>query len=139
MAAFGFRARAISRYRAFLARTDLDRGGPVVISPQTAADSAQESVDATVEVREFLEMAVPALENYERRKEGAGIHPEGGRDDDQAESQFWREFLDERDEILRLKWIESEKAGRDIGYERAIQLWLKHRPGWQMAHAAAAR
>ena len=55
-----------------------------------------------------------------------------------AETQFWDDFLDERDEILTLKWIESEKAARDIGYERAIRLWLKHRPGWRAAHAAAA-
>ena len=36
-----------------------------------------------------------------------------------------------------LKRIESEKAGRDIGFERAIQLWLKHRPEWRAAHPPA--
>lgn len=29
-----------------------------------------------------------------------------------------------RDEIDRYKWIESEKAGHDIGFERASQEWL---------------
>ena len=33
---------------------------------------------------------------------------------------FYKEFLAERDEILRHKDIESEKAGCDIGFERAL-------------------
>ena len=36
-----------------------------------------------------------------------------------------REFLeDERNEIERHKWIESEKAGRDLGYD-AIMDWIR--------------
>src|SRR5208337_4751703 len=34
-------------------------------------------------------------------------------------SSLYREFQAEREEILRHKWIESEKAGRDIGFELA--------------------
>ena len=34
-------------------------------------------------------------------------------------SSLYREFQAEREEILRHKWIESEKAGHDIGFERA--------------------
>ena len=34
-------------------------------------------------------------------------------------SSLYREFQAEREEILKHKWIESEKAGRDIGFERA--------------------
>jgi len=30
-------------------------------------------------------------------------------------STLYREFQAEREEILKHKWIESEKAGRDIG------------------------
>ena len=56
----------------------------------------------------------------------------------QAEIRFCDDFLYERDEILELKWIESEKVGSDIGYKKAIQLWLKHRPGWKAAHPPAA-
>ncbi len=38
----------------------------------------------------------------------------------------------ERDEILRHKWIESEKAGSDIGFERALLDWIrKHREKWR--------
>lgn len=53
-------------------------------------------------------------------------------------STLYREFLAERDEILRHKWIESEKYGRDIGFEKALLDWmLKHRTPWRQARAAA--
>jgi hypothetical protein len=41
------------------------------------------------------------------------------------------EFAAEREEILRHKWIESEKAQQDIGFEKALMGWLlRHRSGW---------
>lgn len=44
----------------------------------------------------------------------------------------YREFLAERDEILRLKWLESEKCGYDIGPEKALIEWItKHRALWK--------
>jgi hypothetical protein len=47
-------------------------------------------------------------------------------------SMLYREFLAEREEILRHKWIESEKAGYDIGFERALLDWIvKHRANWR--------
>jgi hypothetical protein len=47
-------------------------------------------------------------------------------------STLYKEFLAEREEILRHKWIESEKAGHDIGFERALLDWIiKHRSAWQ--------
>ncbi len=47
-------------------------------------------------------------------------------------SVLYREFLAEREEILRHKWLESEKAGHDIGFERALLDWIvKHRSGWK--------
>ena len=34
-------------------------------------------------------------------------------------------------EIDKLKWIESEKVGRDIGKDKAVFLWIKnHRSNW---------
>ncbi len=36
----------------------------------------------------------------------------------------YQSFLAECDEILRHKWIESEKAGRDIGFEQALFDWV---------------
>ena len=47
-------------------------------------------------------------------------------------SSLYREFQAERDEILKHKWIESEKAGRDIGFDRALTDWIcKHRTKWR--------
>jgi hypothetical protein len=47
-------------------------------------------------------------------------------------SSLYREFQAEREEILRHKWIESEKAGHDIGFERALTDWIiKHRSKWR--------
>lgn len=47
-------------------------------------------------------------------------------------SALYREFLAEREEILRHKWLESEKAGYDIGFERALLDWIvKHRSAWR--------
>ena len=46
-------------------------------------------------------------------------------------SVLYKEFLAERQEILCYKWIESEKAGYDIGFERALFDWtLKYRSAW---------
>ena len=47
-------------------------------------------------------------------------------------SVLYKEFLAEREEILKHKWIESEKAGSDIGFEKALLDWvLKHRSSWR--------
>ena len=47
-------------------------------------------------------------------------------------STLYQEFLAEREEILKHKWIESEKAGRDIGFEHALTDWiLNHRENWR--------
>ena len=46
-------------------------------------------------------------------------------------SFLYPEFTAERREILRHKWIESEKAGH-IGFERALLDWIiKHRYAWR--------
>jgi hypothetical protein len=50
------------------------------------------------------------------------------------DSALYQEFLAEREEILRHKWIESEKAGHDIGFEKALLDWMiKHRRQWKNA------
>ena len=47
-------------------------------------------------------------------------------------SQIYQEFLEERGQILRHKWLESEKEGRDIGFERALLDWVtNHRKKWR--------
>ena len=48
-----------------------------------------------------------------------------------SESSLYSEFLAERDEILRHKWIESEKAGYDIGFDKALMEWVvRYRKDW---------
>jgi hypothetical protein len=60
------------------------------------------------------------------------------------QSSLYQEFLAEREEILKHKWLESERLGFDIGFERALLDWIrKHREGWraarrhQLGHGAA--
>ena len=54
-------------------------------------------------------------------------------------SSLYREFQAEREEILKHKWIESEKAGHDIGFERALTDWIiKHRSSWRKARQVAS-
>ena len=55
-------------------------------------------------------------------------------------SVLYKEFLAERAEILKHKWIESEKAGRDIGFEKALLDWIvKHRSNWRDRRRKEAR
>jgi len=55
-------------------------------------------------------------------------------------SGLYKEFLAEREEILCHKWIESEKAGYDIGFERALVDWiLKHRAAWREKRSRGRR
>lgn len=59
-------------------------------------------------------------------------------DDLVKSSTLYREFLAEREEIMRHKWIESEKAGSDIGFEHALTDWIvKHRSKWRRSRHAA--
>ena len=54
-------------------------------------------------------------------------------------SSLYREFQAERDEILKHKWIESEKAGHDIGFERALTDWIiNHRPKWRKSRQGSS-
>jgi hypothetical protein len=47
-------------------------------------------------------------------------------------SLLYKNFLNEREEILKHKWIESEKAGQDIGFEKALLSWVfNHREKWR--------
>jgi hypothetical protein len=57
-----------------------------------------------------------------------------------TDSALYKELLAERAEILKHKWIESEKAGKDIGFERALLDWIvKHRSNWRDRRRKEAR
>jgi len=47
-------------------------------------------------------------------------------------SLLYKKFAGERDEILRHKWLESEKAGVDVGFVKALLSWLiQHSHAWR--------
>ena len=53
-------------------------------------------------------------------------------------SSLYREFLAEREEVVRHKWLESEKVGIDVGFEEALTDWMvKHRSEWRRRRQAA--
>ncbi|MFM1770611.1 MAG: hypothetical protein RJA22_3140 [Verrucomicrobiota bacterium] len=62
--------------------------------------------------------------------------PSGG--DLLRNSTLYREFQAEREEILKHKWIESEKAGYDIGFEKALTDWIvHHRAKWRRSRQSS--
>ncbi|MEX0326155.1 MAG: DUF4032 domain-containing protein [Puniceicoccaceae bacterium] len=66
--------------------------------------------------------------------------PEGKERPVLERSSLYREFLAEREEILRHKWLESEKAGKDIGFERALLDWIRqHRDAWRATRRPGKR
>lgn len=46
------------------------------------------------------------------------------------------EYLKEREHILKHKWVLSENAGQDVGFEAALVDWIaRHREKWMRAQA----
>ncbi|GEM_PF-85868 len=69
-----------------------------------------------------------------RKSDSNMDHPDPDNSDFVKNSVLYKEFLAEREEILVHKWLESEKAGHDIGFERALLDWIvKHRSAWRDA------
>ena len=65
--------------------------------------------------------------------------PEAGTESEELmrQSSLYQEFLAEREEILSHKWLESERIGYDIGFERALLDWIRrHREKWRAARRA---
>ncbi len=53
-------------------------------------------------------------------------------------STLYQRYLAEREEVLRHKWLESERERSDIGFERALMDWiLNHRAKWRKSRPAA--
>ena len=47
-------------------------------------------------------------------------------------NSIYEDFFAEREEILKHKWIESEKIGKDIGFDTALFDWIiKYRSAWR--------
>ncbi len=48
-------------------------------------------------------------------------------------TDLYREYILEREEILRHKWHLSEQAGYDVGFEKGLLDWIvKHRSEWRV-------
>ena len=55
-------------------------------------------------------------------------------------STFLKLCLEEKEEIRRFKMMESEKAGCDIGYDRALLQWIRHhQENWYRTRVHFAR
>lgn len=53
---------------------------------------------------------------------------------------LYQEFIAEREEILKHKWVKSEEAGRDIGFETALVDWVKNcREKWKKDYLSNSR
>ncbi|HRQ90849.1 MAG TPA: hypothetical protein PLA50_18815 [Bacteroidia bacterium] len=66
--------------------------------------------------------------------------PDDSENSSSDEISLYREFLDEREEIMKHKWIRSEEAGRDVGLESALVDWaLHHRESWKKEYLARGR
>ena len=47
------------------------------------------------------------------------------------ETSFYKEFLAQREEIMKHKWYESERAGKDVGFPYALIDWtIKFKTKW---------
>lgn len=58
-------------------------------------------------------------------------------DDFIKSSKLYKSIKDETNEIDRLKWLESEKAGFDIGREKAFYTWvMNHKKHWEQFRGA---
>jgi hypothetical protein len=48
------------------------------------------------------------------------------------QSKFF-DFIElERKELDKVRWLESEMAGHDVGHDRAVWVWItRHRDAWR--------
>jgi hypothetical protein len=50
---------------------------------------------------------------------------------DFTKSILYKLYLLEKEEIEKLKWIESEKVGQNIGNNKAVLIWIRrYRADW---------
>jgi hypothetical protein len=90
-------------------------------------------------------LGAPRIKDHTRSSFGFAIMSDETKEPHSANdllknSSLYREFQAEREEILKHKWIESEKAGRDIGFDRALTDWIvKHRSKWRKGRQTAGR
>ncbi len=47
-------------------------------------------------------------------------------DNGDASKSLYQHFLGLREDVLRHKWLKSEEAGEDVGFEAALVDWLEN-------------
>lgn len=53
-------------------------------------------------------------------------------------TRLYKHFLEMRNEVLRHKWFESERANKDVGFEYALIDWIvKHKAEWDSNHKSS--
>ena len=119
-----------SRYIAVVTQQDIDKGGPLTIAAEDDSEPAS-PIELNPTALDFLKLAVPALTQYQ---DSHGQCPSPEAPDAIAQSELWLYFLNQCEQILKDKWIQSRNAGYDIGMERAIRDWLqKNQDLWAAA------
>jgi hypothetical protein len=58
--------------------------------------------------------------------------PDGQIKSSTQKASLYQEFLAERDQIMKHKWVMSENADRDVGFEAALVDWtINVREEWK--------
>ena len=47
--------------------------------------------------------------------------------DKQSSQSLYERFLAIREDVLRHKWLKSEEAGEDVGFEAALVDWMENK------------
>ena len=128
-----------SAYLMHLARIDLRDLGPLIINSNEAKRTRVVELDEGA--LRFLLTAMPELAAYEQLvKSGTSMTDLPKPPHSVTKSKLWERFMEERGAILRYKWLESEKAHRDIGIEAAVRQWVeKHYEEFDRTHPVGGR
>jgi hypothetical protein len=55
------------------------------------------------------------------------------------QTNLYKKSMAIKDEIMKHKWLESEKVGYDVGFNLAMIDWVcKHKAAWEKQHKASA-
>lgn len=110
-----------SQYFVLLAERDLRDRGPLLIFDKLAQPEKPmelSPLDYTV-----MLFAIAEMMDYEMDLEGRADIPKPPPNI--RKLPVWQRLMKERNEILRYKWLESQKRGYDIGIEAAVRDFLQ--------------
>ena len=82
----------------------------VIPSPDAAKPPTQ--IDLTAEAIEFLKIAIPALEEYERQRKAGAVPATPETPESLADSDLWEYFLDERGQFWNTSGLSLKRSTR---------------------------